>query len=69
MLRAAMFPEPRLLCLLAGWTPTNGADSAADAKRIYDRWAEIIRNRLAALRDFDASQKETDASSAHSEVD
>ncbi len=46
-------------------TPTKGADSAAAAKRIYDRWAEIIRNRLAALRDFDASQKEADAASAH----
>ena len=35
--------------------------AVADGKRIYDRWAEIIRNRLAALRDFDASQKEADA--------
>ncbi len=50
-------------------TPTKEADSATDAKRIYDRWAEIIRNRLAALRDFDASQKEIDASSAHWKVD
>jgi len=46
-------------------TPMKGANSSDDAKRIYDRWAEIIRNRLAALRDFDASQKEIDASGAH----
>ena len=41
-------------------TATEGAAAAADANRVYDRWAEIIRNRLAALRDFDASHKEAD---------
>ena len=42
---------------LATASEGEGAAATADAKRIYDRWAEIIRNRLAALRDFDASQK------------
>jgi len=35
----------------------------ADANQIYDRWAQIIRNRLAALRDFDESQKQADSAS------
>ncbi len=42
-------------------TATEGAAAAADAERIYDRWAEIIRDRLGALRDFDASQKQADS--------
>ena len=43
-------------------TASEGAAAAADS--IYDRWAEIIRNRLAALSDFDASQKEPDSAGA-----
>jgi len=41
--------------------PPGDPAAVADGKRIYDRWAEIIRNRLAALRDFDASLKKADA--------
>ena len=41
--------------------PPGDPGAVADSKRIYDRWAEIIRNRLAALRDFDASLKEADS--------
>ncbi len=45
-------------------TAAEGAAGAADARRIYDRWAEIIRDRLGALRDFDASQKQADSPGA-----
>jgi len=40
---------------------TEAAPAAADAKPVYDRWALIIRNRLVALRDFDASLNDADA--------
>ena len=46
-------------------TASEGAAAAADTNRIYDRWAEVIRNRLAALRDFDASQKQADSAGAN----
>ena len=39
-------------------TPAGSAAAVADTNQIYHRWAEIIRNRLAALRDFDASLNE-----------
>ena len=45
----------------AGAGDFAGSADSADVDRIYDRWAEIIRNRLAALRDFDASQKKVDS--------
>jgi len=45
----------------AGTAESAGSADSADVDRIYDRWAEIIRNRLAALRDFDASQKKADS--------
>ena len=32
-----------------------------DLNPLYDRWAERLRNRLTALRDFDAAQKKADA--------
>jgi hypothetical protein len=45
-------------------TSMGSAAAAADAMSLYDRWAEIIRDRLGALRDFDASQQERDAAAA-----
>lgn len=39
-------------------TSTQGTDPTDAAERAYDRWAEIIRDRLVALRNFDASQRE-----------
>jgi hypothetical protein len=39
----------------------SAVPAAADAKRVYDQWALIIRNRLVALRDFDASLNDGNA--------
>ena len=54
----------RLVAAVDARELSSSAGLESDARRLYDRWAEIVRNRLGVLRDFDASQKERDAASA-----
>jgi len=44
------------------WGAGSGAPSGrAGAEKAFDRWADILRTRLSAFRDYDASQKRYEA--------